>query len=287
MMKRLFAIALLALSTAAFGVTLSPITLINPAGSTAGQAIVSTGSSSAPSWQSITFGVLPQVAANSLLGNATGSAASATAVSVPSCSTSNSALRWTSGTGFSCGTTFALTSGTLAQFAATASSQLAGVISDETGTGGLVFGTAPTINQPVINGVTNGSAAAAGQVGQFVTSTATSVALTNGTAANITSISLTAGDWDVSGQVAFLTASGTTMVGYECGINTTSAAMPANTYDWGALNYSSTGAVTEAISCPVQQINVATTTTVYLVGLAAFTGSTVSASGRIRARRVH
>jgi hypothetical protein len=39
----------------------------------------------------------------------------------------------------------AVTTGTLAQFAATTSSQLAGVISDETGSGALVFGTAPTL----------------------------------------------------------------------------------------------------------------------------------------------
>lgn len=39
-----------------------------------------------------------------------------------------------------------LTSGTLAQFAATTSAQLAGVISDETGSGALVFGTSPTIS---------------------------------------------------------------------------------------------------------------------------------------------
>jgi hypothetical protein len=44
-----------------------------------------------------------------------------------------------------------LTSGTLGQFAATTSSALAGVISDETGTGALVFGTGPTLSQPVIN----------------------------------------------------------------------------------------------------------------------------------------
>jgi hypothetical protein len=40
----------------------------------------------------------------------------------------------------------ASTSGTLAQFAATTSSQLAGVISDETGSGALVFGTSPTVS---------------------------------------------------------------------------------------------------------------------------------------------
>ena len=39
---------------------------------------------------------------------------------------------------------YALTTGTLAQFASTTSSELRGVISDETGTGALVFGTSPT-----------------------------------------------------------------------------------------------------------------------------------------------
>jgi hypothetical protein len=43
-----------------------------------------------------------------------------------------------------------LTSATLAQFAATTSSQLAGVISDETGSGALVFGTTPTISTPLL-----------------------------------------------------------------------------------------------------------------------------------------
>lgn len=38
----------------------------------------------------------------------------------------------------------ALTANPLSQFAATTSAQLAGVISDETGSGALVFGTAPT-----------------------------------------------------------------------------------------------------------------------------------------------
>lgn len=44
--------------------------------------------------------------------------------------------------------TCALTSLTLAQFAATTSAQLAGVISDETGTGLLVFGTSPVLTTP-------------------------------------------------------------------------------------------------------------------------------------------
>lgn len=41
-------------------------------------------------------------AANTIIGNGTGSTASPTALAVPSCSTSSSALNWTSGTGFGC-----------------------------------------------------------------------------------------------------------------------------------------------------------------------------------------
>lgn len=46
-------------------------------------------------------------------------------------------------------------SGTLAQFAATTSAQLASTISDETGSGALVFGTSPTISAPTLSGTTN------------------------------------------------------------------------------------------------------------------------------------
>lgn len=46
----------------------------------------------------------------------------------------------------------ALVASPLSQFASTTSAQLAGVISDETGTGALVFGTTPTIATPVISG---------------------------------------------------------------------------------------------------------------------------------------
>jgi hypothetical protein len=47
-------------------------------------------------------------------------------------------------------TSRAATSGTLAQFAATTSAQLAGVISDETGSGALVFATSPTLVTPTL-----------------------------------------------------------------------------------------------------------------------------------------
>ena len=51
----------------------------------------------------------------------------------------------------------ALTSGTLAQFASTTSSQLAGVISDETGSGALVFANTPTLVTPILGTPTSGT----------------------------------------------------------------------------------------------------------------------------------
>lgn len=47
--------------------------------------------------------------------------------------------------------TVALTSNKLSAFAATTSAELAGVISDETGSGALVFGTSPTLTGPTIS----------------------------------------------------------------------------------------------------------------------------------------
>jgi len=52
---------------------------------------------------------------------------------------------------------YATTTGTLAQFAATTSAQLAGVVSDETGSGALVFATSPTLVTPALGTPTSGT----------------------------------------------------------------------------------------------------------------------------------
>ena len=53
---------------------------------------------------------------------------------------------------FGAGGTVAYVADKLSAFAATTSAELAGVISDETGTGALVFGTSPTISSPTVSG---------------------------------------------------------------------------------------------------------------------------------------
>ncbi len=69
--------------------------------------------------------------------------------------------------------TVALTSNNLGAFAATTSAQLAGVISDETGTGALVFATSPTLTTPTI-----GVATATSVNKVAITAPATSATLT-------------------------------------------------------------------------------------------------------------
>lgn len=78
-MKRILtaAIAALALASTAFGASFAPVQLLNPAGSTAGQAIVSTGPSSAPAWGSVSTAALTGIVpiANGGTGAATATAA--------------------------------------------------------------------------------------------------------------------------------------------------------------------------------------------------------------------
>ena len=71
-----------------------------------------------------------------------------TAIAALSCSNTQIIVR--AGGAWTCGTAPAATGSSLAQFASTTSLELAGVISNETGSGALVLGTAPTISSAVL-----------------------------------------------------------------------------------------------------------------------------------------
>lgn len=306
-MRKLLA-SLFLLCGSAIAATTTPVQLLSPSGSTAGQAIVSNGPSAVPTWGAVTAGTLAPIAANTVLGNFTAASAAPAAFAVPSCSTANSALKYTSGTGLSCGTTFALTSGNLSQFAATTSAQLAGVLSDETGGSGVaVFNASPTFTGTVnvaaltatgaitpsqtvgIVGTTTNNNANAGAFGEYSSAFTASVAASSGVNQNCTSLSLTAGDWDVTGILATFPAGGTTTSIITVGISTTSAAF--QTISGGLANVSlHTSAVTAGnqmnLIAPLTRISIASTTTVYLVSAVTFASSTMSVGCQIRARRV-
>ena len=123
----------------------------------------------------------------------------------------------------------ALVANPLSQFAATTSAQLAGVISDETGTGALVFANTPTLISPAIGAATGTSLVLSGnltgaaatfsglvQVNQATANTgiiaSTGYSLTG---SNATSLANFSGTWNTSGTPTLLhanvtnTASGT------------------------------------------------------------------------------
>ncbi len=106
---------------------------------------------------------------------------------------------------FGTGGTVAYTANKLSVFAATTSSELAGVISDETGSGSLVFGTAPTFTTSIDSGATfaafasataltlghSGTAASTTNLATGATATATTKTVnigTNGATGSITNI---------------------------------------------------------------------------------------------------
>jgi len=75
--------------------------------------------------------------------------------------------------------------GSLATFlGAPTSANLAAVVTDETGSGSLVFATGPTINSPVITG-TIAASGSTGSSGQYLSSTATGIAWVTPTTTNL------------------------------------------------------------------------------------------------------
>lgn len=145
----------------------------------------------------------------------------------------------------------------------------------------------PSGSSAIPGTVTNDSATA-GYVGEFVSSlvaVGSPVSLTTNTAANVTSISLTAGDWDVQGNVNFTGTSATITAG-QGGISSTSATLPTDgseVYD-GLLTTTTTD--TSSISLPRKRMSLAATTTVYMVAKKVFSAGTVVAFGSLNARRV-
>lgn len=171
------------------------------------------------------------------------------------------------------------------------SANLAAAVTGETGSGALVFGTAPTLEHPNVVGTTTNDSAAAGSVGELISSNVllgAAVSLVSGTPKTVTSISLTPGDWDVSGTVGIAPAGTTTTSGQTAAISLVDNAIPA-TLNVGATHsatHSSPAGVGSTRPTGTARISIATTTTVYLVASSSFTVSTSAAYGFIRARRV-
>jgi hypothetical protein len=129
-------------------------------------------------------------------------------------------------------------------------------------------------------------------IGDIVSSTVLSgsaVSLTTNTVADITAISVTPGDWDLSGSVIFLPAATTNIVSIFGSVSATSVTLDVTPGSVDTINFGSSGIVTGNNGLTASTLNVritpTTTTTYYLVAKSSFTVSTMQAYGIIRARR--
>ncbi|SRR6266446_5832859 len=178
-------------------------------------------------------------------------------------------------------------------FLATPSSaNLIAAMTDETGTGANVFATSPSITAPNIIGTATNDNAAAGSVGELISSTIASgsaISLTTATPINLTSISLTAGDWDVWCVGNFVFATTTSYTQLVASISTTSATLGTLPFAVGfmssAANVPGSGATISVLAGPIR-VSLASTTTHYCVLSQAFSVSTLTGWGGIRARRI-
>lgn len=127
--------------------------------------------------------------------------------------------------------------------------------------------------------------AAAGFIGELMTSTGSSVSLSNNTPTNIGTVNLTAGIWDVScmcsigmsgaftQQIVMINSTSASTSGLTAGIN-------------GIINQLSGSTLTLGISIMPQRITLTTTTSYYLVAMATFSTGTSAGTGKISATRV-
>lgn len=180
-------------------------------------------------------------------------------------------------------------------------------VTANTGTGAVARATSPTFVTPTLGaasatqltfsstsgiiGTTTNDSAAAGSVGEFVSSTVvqgSAVSVTSGAATNITSISLTAGDWDVRGNVIHIPAATTNVTQLATNINTVSATLNAAADRLAVTTYPGSVLGANNASAPpvICRLSLSGTTTVYLIAFPSFTVSTMTAWGQIQARRV-
>ncbi len=137
-----------------------------------------------------------------------------------------------------------------------------------------------------LKGNNTNTAPPAGFIGQQIRSAVASgsaVSVTNNTPTNVTSISLTAGIWDVSAIVAVQgIVAGVSIIGSISQTSATNGTLGDNSMQAGVLNLLSP----QMISIPSYRISLTSTTTVYMVATVGFSLGTVSCFGRISATRV-
>lgn len=165
-----------------------------------------------------------------------------------------------------------------------------------TGSGAIVYSlTSFTGSSSLINTTTQTGgtiqggikqAPSAGYIGEQIRATVASPgnSISTNTATNLTSISLTAGNWDTSLVMGF---SGATVVALvSASISTTSASLATAGDSRVDFTGASQASASQIISVPSYRLTLTSTTTVYAVGFTTYSAGTGTFFGRISATRV-
>jgi hypothetical protein len=141
-----------------------------------------------------------------------------------------------------------------------------------TGTGGVA-----------LHGSGTNDSVGSGYIGEFISSiiaSGSAVSFSNGTVKDMTSISLTAGDWDVWGNITFVASVG--MTNFLNWISSSSATLPDNSlYNQLVVGVSSG----LGMNAPSRRFSLSSTTTIYISAYVSFASGTAVASGGLYARR--
>lgn len=159
--------------------------------------------------------------------------------------------------------------------------------------GGGAGGPPATIANGQLPATATNDNASAGKLGEYISSNiavGSAVSLTSATSANVTSISLTAGDWDVWFSGMLTGTVSTVLYNIYASISSTSATLDTSNGRYAAQLFNALtiyNLLSNGISIPVGpiRISLASTTTIYAVAQSTFTSSTQSAYGLLQARR--
>jgi hypothetical protein len=139
-----------------------------------------------------------------------------------------------------------------------------------------------------VQGATNGSFSVSGYKGQVVQSNvpnASPLTISSGTASNLTSIALTAGNWMITGNLfATFNTTGNAIL---CAISSTSSTFPDNSYTAQVYNTTNYLNTYNGVVAPTRVVSITSNTTYYLVvQLNSATGNSIPASGNLQAIRI-
>lgn len=164
-----------------------------------------------------------------------------------------------------------------------------------TGSGTITATASTSIGAGQYLGTAGNTAASAGNIGELISSTIASgsaVSLSNNAPANLTSISVTAGTWDIRCNLIYVDTA-TTVVSYLLGsISTTTGTVSVSPGQYTTVPISTAGAANANITTIGMWVGpldapLSGTTTYFCVAQGGFSVSTLTVYGVLSARRVH